>query len=49
MKKQKKSAIAKIGQAIKLKVDARTTIIVRSKEALKMWLGKYPKAVVVKA
>lgn len=35
------------GKVIKLQVDYRTTIIVRSQKALEMWMGKYPNAKVV--
>ncbi|MBI3509774.1 MAG: hypothetical protein HY064_03855 [Bacteroidetes bacterium] len=35
------------GNVIKLQVDYRTTISVRSKEALDMWMKKYPNAKVI--
>ncbi len=35
------------GQLIKLRIDYRTIITVRSKEALKMWKQKYPQAVII--
>jgi hypothetical protein len=35
------------GKVIKLQVDYRTTIIVRSQKALEMWMGKYPNAKIV--
>jgi frataxin-like iron-binding protein CyaY len=35
------------GQVMKLQVDYRTTIIVRSQKALEMWMGKYPNAKIV--
>jgi hypothetical protein len=31
----------------KLKLDSRTTVTVRSKEALEMWMEKYPNAKLV--
>ena len=49
MKKKikKQSAIAYIGERIKVQLDARTIIFLRSKNALKMWLLKYPGAKVL--
>ncbi|HLG03196.1 MAG TPA: hypothetical protein VI731_06350 [Bacteroidia bacterium] len=41
---EKKNSDAKV---IKLKVDYRTTIVVRSQKALEMWMGKYPNAKIV--
>ena len=32
---------------IKLQIDYRTVIMVKSKKALEMWMGKYPNAKVV--
>jgi hypothetical protein len=32
---------------VKLKIDARTTILVRTPESLKRWKAKYPNAVEV--
>ncbi|HTL81030.1 MAG TPA: hypothetical protein VL651_04970 [Bacteroidia bacterium] len=37
------------GNVIKLQVDYRTTISVRSKQALDMWMKKYPNAKVINA
>lgn len=49
MKKKikKQSAIEYIGKRIKVQLDARTIIFLRSKNALKMWLSKYPEAKVL--
>jgi hypothetical protein len=30
---------------VKLRIDSRTVILVRTRESLKMWKSKYPKAV----
>lgn len=35
------------GVRYKIQVDARTTVVVRSDEALRWWLDQYPKAKVV--
>ena len=35
------------GPLVKLRIDYRTIITVRSKEALKMWKQKYPQAVII--
>ncbi|HEU4716610.1 MAG TPA: hypothetical protein VFU15_02205 [Bacteroidia bacterium] len=35
------------GDVIKLQVDYRTTIVVRSQRALEMWMEKYPNAKIV--
>jgi len=43
----KHSAIEYIGKRIKVQLDAKTILFVRSKQALKMWLTKYPGAKVV--
>ena len=43
-KKQNKSVVKSLGDLIKVQLDARTIIFVRSKQALKMWLSKYPAA-----
>ena len=45
--KPKKSAIEYIGERIKVQLDAKTILFVRSKQALKMWLSKYPGAKVI--
>jgi hypothetical protein len=34
-------------KVIKLRVDSRTVILVRTESAMKMWLQKYPKAEVI--
>lgn len=45
MKNQKKSQEIPAGKLIKLRIDARTIITVRSESALKNWKEKYPGAV----
>lgn len=45
--KQKRSAIEAIGERIKVRLDEKTILFLRSKQALKMWLSKYPGAKVV--
>jgi hypothetical protein len=35
------------GKIMKLQVDYRTTIVVRTQKALEMWMEKYPNAKVV--
>lgn len=47
-----KAAIAKKSEQIKdylvkLRIDSRTVILVRTRESLKSWKSKYPKAVEV--
>jgi hypothetical protein len=47
-----KAAIAKKTEQlkdylVKLRIDSRTVIMVRTRESLKMWKSKYPKAVEV--
>lgn len=32
---------------IKLRIDHKTVITVKSKQALQMWMGKYPGAVII--
>lgn len=36
-----------LGQKIKLKIDSRTIVIVKTKEALKMWMNRHPSAQVI--
>jgi hypothetical protein len=35
------------GETIKLRVDNKTTIVVRTQKALEMWMERYPQAQVV--
>jgi frataxin-like iron-binding protein CyaY len=35
------------GQTMKLRVDNKTTIVVRTQKALEMWMERYPQAQVV--
>lgn len=35
------------GQTFKLRVDNKTTIVVRTQKALEMWMERYPQAQVV--
>jgi len=37
-----------LGPKYKLIIDSRTAIYIKTEEALKKWLGQYPKAEVVK-
>ncbi|HEU4716611.1 MAG TPA: hypothetical protein VFU15_02210 [Bacteroidia bacterium] len=48
MKRQKslKPAV-KAGDRIKLRIDYRTVIVVRSQEALAMWMSKFPAAQII--
>jgi hypothetical protein len=34
-------------ERVKLKIDSKTIVIVRSKEALKMWMSRHPGAQVI--
>ncbi|MEW6469845.1 MAG: hypothetical protein AB1458_13035 [Bacteroidota bacterium] len=45
--KEKKSVVKSLGERIKVRLDSKTIIILRSKQALKMWLSKYPDAKVI--
>jgi len=45
--KRRKSKIENSDSKIKLRLDYRTTIIVKSREALDNWLGRYPNAKVI--
>lgn len=48
MKRRKTAAPAIApGSRIKVRLNSRTIIYVRSQEALAMWLGKYPGAQVI--
>jgi hypothetical protein len=49
MKRTKETPKARVesGTRIKLRVDSRTLIVVRSQGALDMWMGKYPSAQIV--
>lgn len=46
MKASIKKAIEK-GKAIKLRIDRRTVITVRTVDALQSWLSKFPQAKIV--
>jgi hypothetical protein len=46
-KKETKGIVSQLGEQIKLQLDYRTMIYVRSKESLKMWMSKYPNARVI--
>jgi hypothetical protein len=41
----KRSEIKGSTYIVKLKIDARTTILVRTPESLKRWKAKYPNAI----
>lgn len=45
--KMKKESKNKKETKIKLRLDNRTIIYIKSKEALKNWLNKFPKAIVL--
>jgi hypothetical protein len=47
VKKETKGIVKQLGEQIKLQLDYRTTIIVRSKEAVALWMSKYPNAKVI--
>lgn len=47
MRRKKKIKIPDSVPTIKVQLDYRTTITVRTKEALKDWLKKYPNARVI--
>ena len=51
MKKEKKSTGKFSGEisseSIKVQLDSRTIIFVRSKGALKSWMSRYPKAKII--
>ncbi|HTF03701.1 MAG TPA: hypothetical protein VK826_06720 [Bacteroidia bacterium] len=36
-----------IGERIKLQINSRTIVIVRTKEALKMWMTRHPEAKII--
>lgn len=45
MKRAKNTkALPEAGERIKLKIDSRTVIVVRSHSAMKMWMERYPGA-----
>jgi len=37
------------GHVVKMRLDHRTTVTVRTEAAMKMWLGKYPNAQILTA
>lgn len=45
-KSTKPAAVAE-GRRIKLKIDSRTVIVVRSQAAVEMWLKRFPAAQIV--
>jgi hypothetical protein len=45
----KKNAVARRGKSIKVRLDYRTIIVLKSLSALKTWRKRYPKAVVMAA
>ena len=45
--KKSVNKIVKKAKYFKVKIDQRTTITVRTKEALKYWLSEYPSAKVI--
>ena len=47
MKKEKKSAAKNSSETIKVQLDSRTVIFLKSKNALKFWMSRYPKARIV--
>ncbi len=47
IKKETKGIVKQLGEQIKLQLDYRTMIIVRSKAAVAMWMNKYPDAKVI--
>jgi hypothetical protein len=47
VKKEQKGLVKQLGDQIKLQLDYRTTIVLRSKAALAMWMSKYPDAKVI--
>lgn len=49
MKRAKNKAKIATGARIKLQVDYRTIITVRTQEALDMWMEKYPLAKVIES
>lgn len=49
MKRAKSKAKIPTGARIKLQVDYRTIIVVRTQEALDMWMGKYPAAKIIES
>jgi len=49
MKNSKSKPVAEGGKKIKLQVDRRTIIILRTKKALTTWMRRYPKAKVLAA
>jgi hypothetical protein len=46
-KKETKGIVKQLGEQIKLQLDYRTMIIVRSKAAVALWMTKYPNAKVI--
>lgn len=49
MKRAKNKAKIATGARIKLQVDYRTIITVRTQEALDMWMEKYPSAKIIES
>ena len=47
MKKREKYTGKISGESIKVQLDPRTIIFLKSKAALKFWLSRYPKAKIV--
>ena len=47
MKTQDNKKKLTLTERIKLKIDSKTIVIVRSKEALKMWMTRHPGARVI--
>lgn len=47
VKKENKGIVKQLGEQIKLQLDYRTMIVLRSKDALAMWMSKYPDAKVI--
>ena len=42
-----KGIVKQLGEQIKLQLDYRTMIVLRSKDALAMWMSKYPDAKII--
>jgi hypothetical protein len=47
MKKEKKNTEKISGERIKVQLDYRTIIFLKSKASLKSWLARYPKARII--
>jgi hypothetical protein len=47
VKKENKGIVKHLGEQIKMQLDYRTMIIVRSKEAVALWMTKYPNAKII--